>query len=161
LQPDFCPARLPHCWQWRHGHLSFRSVDRRDVAIEPRAGLPLERELYSQDGIHAGTRPGTRGHEAEPRGPVRHRSCFWILMKTMFHLLLLVAIASQANAGTIYGTVRAQGKAAAQSDAGGGAYASRKYKFAERVNYDDLKDFLVYIDGPMGTNKTAPPSQPV
>jgi plastocyanin len=84
-------------------------------------------------------------------------------MKTMLSFLLLAAIAlPQARAGTIFGTVRAQGKAQAQQeDAGGGAYASRKYKFAERINYEDLKDFVVYIDGPMGTNKSVPPSQPV
>lgn len=39
--------------------------------------------------------------------------------------------------------------------------ASHEYKFAERINYDDLKDFVVYIDGPMGTHKTVPSSQPV
>ncbi len=83
-------------------------------------------------------------------------------MKTMLSFLLLAAIAlPSARAGTIFGTVRAQGKAQAQDEAGGGAYASRKYKFAERINYDDLKDFVVYIDGPMGTNRYVPPSQPV
>ena len=81
-------------------------------------------------------------------------------MKTMLCFLLLAATApSQIRAGTIFGTVRAQGKAAAQDDSGGGAYASRKYKFAERINYDDLKDFVVYIDGPMGTNTAVPPSR--
>jgi len=75
-------------------------------------------------------------------------------------LLLATTTLIQVRAGTIIGTVHAQGKTEAQEDGGGGAYASRKYKFAERVNYAELRDFVVYIDGPMGTNIVIPPSQP-
>src|SRR5262249_30055994 len=83
-------------------------------------------------------------------------------MKTKLCFLLFAAIAfSQARAGTIFGTVHAQGKAASQDEGSSGAYTSRKYKFAERINYEDLKDFVVYIDGPMGTNSSMPPSQPL
>jgi plastocyanin len=81
-------------------------------------------------------------------------------MKTIIYFLLLAATALPARSGTIVGTVRAEGKIEAQDDGGGGAYASRKYKFAERINYADLHDFVVYIDGPVGTNTVIPPSQP-
>lgn len=82
-------------------------------------------------------------------------------MKTIICFVLLATIALQpARAGTIVGTVHAQGKVDAPDEAGGGAYASRKYKFAERVNYAELHDFVVYIDGPVGTNAVVPPSQP-
>ena len=57
--------------------------------------------------------------------------------------------AIQANAGNITGTIRAEGKAGAQSTSADGKYDSRKFKFVERVNYDELRDFVVYIDGPV------------
>jgi plastocyanin len=82
------------------------------------------------------------------------------MKKILCFLLLLAAALQPMRAGTIVGTVRGRGKTGAQDEAAGGAYASRQYKFAERVNYDDLRDFVVYIDGPMGTNMAVPPSQP-
>jgi plastocyanin len=60
--------------------------------------------------------------------------------------LLLIG---NVQAGTISGTVRARGKDAAEESAGGGAYDSKRFKFAERVNYDELRDFVVYIEGPV------------
>jgi plastocyanin len=80
-------------------------------------------------------------------------------MKTISYFLLVAATALPAHSGTIAGTVRAEGKIEAQDDSAGGAYASRKYKFAERVNYAELRDFVVYIDGPVGTNTVTPPSE--
>src|SRR3954468_10353520 len=74
----------------------------------------------------------------------------------LFTLLAVVA----ANAGTISGTVRAQGKEGADQDVTTGKYESRKFKFVERINYAELKDFVVYIDQPTG-EKTAPPARPV
>lgn len=52
-------------------------------------------------------------------------------------------------AGTITGTVEAKAPAAEAAGAGGGNYASRRYKFVERVDYEDLTDFVVYIDQPV------------
>lgn len=49
-------------------------------------------------------------------------------------------------AGTIRGTVKAEGKIEAGEDLSSGSYESRKYKFLDRINYADLKEFLVYID---------------
>ena len=58
---------------------------------------------------------------------------------------------SIALAGTITGSVRAEGKAETGADTSSGAYASRKYKFVERVNYEDMHDFLVYLEGHFAT----------
>jgi plastocyanin len=61
-----------------------------------------------------------------------------------------------AQAGTITGTVKAQGKEGTEDAASGGKYASRQFKFAERENYDEMRDFVVYIEGRVGTNLAAP-----
>jgi plastocyanin len=59
-----------------------------------------------------------------------------------------------AIAGTITGKVHAEGKAGADAGDGAsdGAYASRKYKFVQKVDYTSWQDFVVYIEGPVGTN---------
>lgn len=74
-------------------------------------------------------------------------------MKNLFALIaagLLSAAALQA--GTIVGTVRAEGKSGAEADVLCGKYDSRQFKFAERINYADLTGFVVYIDGLTLTN---------
>jgi len=82
-------------------------------------------------------------------------------MKSFAIAILLFALASPfAHCGEIRGTVRAEGKPELSGDAAGGKYDSRKYKFVERVNYAELRNFVVYIDGPMtnapaATNTTA------
>jgi len=75
-------------------------------------------------------------------------------------LLLCILPLVSIGAGTITGTVKAQGKEGADDPACGGKYASRQFKFAERVNYDEMRDFVVYVEGPVGTN-TAAPEKPV
>lgn len=70
-------------------------------------------------------------------------------------LLLGVWAVNAAAAGTISGTVRAEGKSQAQTQESGGAYDSRNLKFAERVNYTELHDFVVYVEGPVVTNLPA------
>jgi plastocyanin len=73
--------------------------------------------------------------------------------------LLLVALTCTAwniQAGTITGTVKAQGKQGADDPACGDKYASRQFKFAERVNYEEMHDFVVFIEGRVGTNPSAP-----
>jgi plastocyanin len=78
-------------------------------------------------------------------------------MKALFLLLLLLPC---SHAGVLFGTVKAQPRPElAQAAAGGGKYDSRKYKFVETIKYDEIKDFVVYIDKPM-TNVT-PPSKPL
>ena len=57
------------------------------------------------------------------------------------------------RAGDITGIVHAQPKAGAEVAGGsGGAYESRKYKFVPRVDYAQMHDFVVYIDGLTVTN---------
>jgi plastocyanin len=83
-------------------------------------------------------------------------------MKTFPYILLIgAAVLTSARAGTILGTVHAEGKAGADEQVDGGDYASRKYKFAERVNYAELRDFVVYIQGTVGTNPVVAPTNPV
>ena len=82
-------------------------------------------------------------------------------MRNFFWLATFVAALSAPGfAGTISGTVRAEGKLGKDGDAACGAYDSRKFKFAERVNYSELRAFVVYIEGPVG-EQPVPPSQPV
>jgi plastocyanin len=74
-----------------------------------------------------------------------------------FRLILLIFCAGVSSfAGTIIGTVIARGPEQAESGQGG-KYDSRKFKFIEKINYAELKDFIVYIDQPV-TN--APPTPP-
>ena len=81
-------------------------------------------------------------------------------MKTFWCMALLnVALVAPVSGGTITGTVRAEGKTSADSDVAGGKYDSRKFKFAERINYAEMRDFVVHLVGPVGTNN-APPAQP-
>jgi plastocyanin len=58
------------------------------------------------------------------------------------------------------GTVRAEGKPGTEQQVPGGKYDSFKYKFVERINYGELSDFVVYIDGPVGS-PAAPPAKAV
>jgi plastocyanin len=78
----------------------------------------------------------------------------------LFALLFWTLVAAEAGAGTITGTVRAQGKQGMDTDPSSGKYDSRQFKFVERVNYDEMHDFVVYIDGPVGA-KVAAPEKPV
>ena len=66
----------------------------------------------------------------------------------------MFAAASQfAFGGDISGMVRAEPKTGVDSGAtADGAYASRKYKLVERVDYSSMHDFVVYIDGLTVTN---------
>jgi plastocyanin len=64
--------------------------------------------------------------------------------------MLCGLLISPAFAGSIVGTVRAVPPAAAPGQGnGGGAYESRRYKFVETIDYNSLRDFVVYIDQPM------------
>src|SRR5438552_14032342 len=68
-------------------------------------------------------------------------------MRTIIAICAALSVAAAASsAGTIMGTVHAEGKAGADLAAAGGKYESRKLKFVERVNYAELRDFVVYID---------------
>jgi len=78
-------------------------------------------------------------------------------MRLLLPTFILAFAAGFAPAGTITGTVRAEGKTGADDHgAANGEYASRKYKFVPRMDYSAMHDFVVYIAGRVGTN--SPPS---
>lgn len=74
-------------------------------------------------------------------------------MSVLKHLLYLLAVlfptGSIVHAGTITGTVTAEGKPEAAASGAGGKYDSRKFKFVEKINYAALRDFVVFIEGPV------------
>lgn len=79
--------------------------------------------------------------------------------RQLLFLNLFCLLAVLAWGGDIVGTVKAAGKPGSQQDVPDKKYDSRKYKFMERMNYDEIKDFVVYIDQTMpGVH---PPSKPV
>jgi plastocyanin len=74
-------------------------------------------------------------------------------MKSLIPFLTALGLSVPAsNAGTITGVVNAQSKEGANEAGNAGKYDSRKYKFAERIDYAGMHEFVVYIDGPIGTN---------
>ena len=75
-------------------------------------------------------------------------------------LLLALVLAARLPAGTITGTVRAHGAKLASEQGGSDAYASHRYKFVEKLDYDQFRDFVVYLDQPMPGAPFAPPTQP-
>jgi len=70
--------------------------------------------------------------------------------------VFLMMFVSPAFAGTIVGNVHAEGKAGAANDPSCGKYDSRQFKFVEQVDYAAFHDFVVYLEGPVGTNWPAP-----
>lgn len=72
-------------------------------------------------------------------------------------VFIAMLFGAPAIAGTIVGNVHAEGKAGVDSSGGGpeGAYSSRKYKFVPKVDYAAMDDFVVYVEGPVGTNTVA------
>lgn len=75
-------------------------------------------------------------------------------------IILAVAAACSLSAGTIVGTVQAEGKPEAGGAGKGGKYDSRKYKFVEKIDYSELQNFVVYVDQPV-TNAPAAPAKTV
>jgi len=72
--------------------------------------------------------------------------------------MILVAaslFAFPGTAATITGTVTAQGKTGVEQAGGGGNYESRKFKFVDKINYSEMHDFVVYIDGPITNHVVA------
>jgi plastocyanin len=65
-------------------------------------------------------------------------------MKGLISLFLLAV--SALSAGTIVGTVSAQGVEPAPGAGSSGGYGSLRYKLADKVDYDHLRDFVVWID---------------
>jgi plastocyanin len=84
-------------------------------------------------------------------------------MKVLVILCLCLANAMASCAGTLSGTVKAQPKPelAGAAGSGGGKYDSRQFKFVETVKYDQIKDFIVYVEGAMTNVTFATPSKDV
>src|ERR1044071_4977729 len=83
-------------------------------------------------------------------------------MKVFVSLSLVFAAAMSSFAGTLCGTVKAQPKPElAEAPAGGVKYDSRQFKFVEKIKYDQIKDFIVYIEGAMTNITFATPSRDV
>jgi plastocyanin len=80
--------------------------------------------------------------------------------KSLSIFFLLALTSNPAPGGTISGTVHAEGKEGADADALCGKYDSRQFKFVERNNYADMHDFVVYIQGPVGTTPVVVPDKP-
>lgn len=72
-----------------------------------------------------------------------------------------LSAAVSLSAGTLTGTVKARGADTGAAAAGGDAYGKRKYKFVETIDYDQLRDFVVYIDQAMPGAPFTPPKEPV
>jgi plastocyanin len=84
-------------------------------------------------------------------------------MKALLILSFCLANATASFAGTLSGTVKAQPKPELAGAAGssGGKYDSRQFKFVETVKYDQIKDFVVYIEGAMTNVTFATPAKDV
>src|SRR5450432_1503001 len=76
-------------------------------------------------------------------------------MRIIFSAIILSLTITASLAGTITGNVSAHGKTNVDDNASDGAYASRKYKFVEKVDYAAMHDFVVYIEGAVGTNNAS------
>ena len=75
---------------------------------------------------------------------------------------LLLAATATCLGGSIVGSVRAVPPRGDAGSAAGGAYESRRYKYVEKIDYDQLRDFVVYIDQPMSDlSPTSVPGQTV
>jgi plastocyanin len=77
-----------------------------------------------------------------------------------FALVASLLATALLDGGTITGTVHAKGapEAAAASGTDGG-YGGH-LKFADRLNYDLLRDFVVYVDQPVAGAPFTPPTAP-
>ncbi len=79
-------------------------------------------------------------------------------MKALLSAMALAAFGANLQAGVLFGSVKAQPSAGMQERGGAsGKYESRQFKFVETVKYDEIKDFVVYLDQPMA-NPTAKPA---
>jgi plastocyanin len=83
------------------------------------------------------------------------------MKRFLISIFLLGAGVLPAVAGTITGTIRGAPPVAPEGAGGGGAYDSRRYKYVEKLDYDRLRDFVIYIDQPMSDAAAASASQTV
>jgi plastocyanin len=84
------------------------------------------------------------------------------MTKLLTLIMAMLAGVAAGRAGTITGTVRAAPPPTAPEAAGGagGGYDSRRYKFVEKLDYEHLRDFVVYIDKPAAADDAAATQAP-
>jgi plastocyanin len=84
-------------------------------------------------------------------------------LRVIFLIAAIAAIASPGWAGTISGNVHAEGHAGTDTDPNCTTrnYDSHALRLAPRVDYAAMHEFVVYIEGPMGTNSFPAPVHPV
>jgi plastocyanin len=72
-------------------------------------------------------------------------------MKAVAVISLAILAGFTAQAGTLFGTVKAQPnpELGGAAGGGGGKYDSRQFKFVEKIQYAQIKDFIVFIEGDM------------
>ena len=76
-------------------------------------------------------------------------------MRLFRFLLLVVSTTTLARAGIITGVVSARGKEGTDTSGAGGKYDSRQFKFVEKINYAEMRDFVVLIEGRLTNAATA------
>jgi len=87
-----------------------------------------------------------RGFSANPSFPVNVIDA----LRALIFIAVLFAVTTSCFGGSIIGTVRAvppRGDSA--QGAAASAYESRRYKYVEKIDYTQMRDFVVYIDQPM------------
>ena len=78
-------------------------------------------------------------------------------MKLLTHICItsiLLTSVEAIEAGTLQGTVKAEVRSQSDSGSNGGNYGSRKYKFLEKVDYSNFKDFVLSLEA----EKPIPPA---
>src|SRR6185312_3611754 len=144
----------------RRGHARLRvfrqPAGHRAGPAELRPRLPVRAAAGAEAGVQPGVGPDPGGAGPGERGPARDRAGGEVLMRALA-ILGFAALAASAPAGTLTGTVAARGPAGAQAAASDGAYASHRYRLAERVDYDHLADFVVSIDQAVDDPSAPPP----
>jgi len=81
-------------------------------------------------------------------------------MKLILVFFAIAFLATTLTAGTITGKVRAESRPEVKEDIDAGKYDILKYKFFERINYDEITDFIVYIDQDI-PGSVRPPAKPL
>src|SRR2546430_377912 len=135
---------------------SIRVARRLSLSLRKTSGVRLSRAKATSPDAD----PQSAAHLAPPVQRFNDSTSQRLSRPLSAVLLTAFLVSGTSQAGTITGQVRAQGKEGADQDVAGGKYESRKFKFAERINYAELHDFIVYIDQ-APEQKPKPPAQPV
>lgn len=70
----------------------------------------------------------------------------FLMIRRILPLLILLVSASSVFAGAVEGRVTAKGRDVPSDGPAGGGYSSRKARFFEKVDYGQLKDFVVWLE---------------